>query len=602
MKTMKKYSVAVAVLCSATVVNAQTNNVYLQTNLVSNVKGAALVNDPNLVDPWGVSFSAASPLWVSNHLSGTSTLYNGQGAITPIVVAIQPAPGSPAGTLGRPTGQVRNNTANVFKLPSGSTSSFIFATDDGTIQGWQTGSASIITVDNSASKAIYKGLAIGNSAVGPTLYAANFHAGTIDTFNSNWAPVKLTGSFFDPIIAPGYAPFNIWMLNNQLYVTYAKQDANKALDVAGPGNGYVDIFDLNGNLVTHLADDHSLQGLFRGPVLNSPWGVAIAPANWGAFGGAVLVGNFGDGKILAYNGTNGNYLGMLKDANGNPITNAGLWAIFFGNGGSGGDTNTLYFVAGQPNGSSVARGLLGSIAPPASITSVVNAASQLAGAVAPGELVRIAGQTVGPSPAVSQTIPPASALATTLGGSTITVNGIAAPILYTNGGQTNIQIPYGVAGSSTANLVLTLGPAQGSQTSNISLQVAPVAPGIFTSDFSGIGRMVALNADGKLNSSTNPAERGSAIMFFATGAGVTNPADKDGGTETDTTRVPVAPLTVTIGGQAAALGVAGSTPRDVAGVLQVMVTVPTGIAAGTANVVLSAGGVATTQTTSIFVK
>jgi uncharacterized protein (TIGR03437 family) len=222
--------------------------------------------------------------------------------------------------------------------------------------------------------------------------------------------------------------------------------------------------------------------------------------------------------------------------------------------------------------------------------------------VAPGELVKLTGQTVGPSPAVSATIPPASALATTLGGSTITVNGIAAPILYTNGGQTNIQIPYGVAGSTTANIVLTLGPNQGGQTASISLPVAATAPGIFTSDFSGIGRMVALNADGTLNSSTNPAARGSSMMFFATGSGVTNPADKDGAAEPDTSRVPVASLSVTIGGVAATLGTAGSTPKDVAGVLQVMVTVPSSIQAGQANVALNVGGVPTTQTTFIFVK
>jgi uncharacterized protein (TIGR03118 family) len=602
MKTVNRFAATFAVLCAAVTIQAQTGNVYLQTNLVSNVKGLALVTDPNLVDPWGISFSATSPFWTSNHLSGTSTLYNGQGTISPIVVTILAAPGSAPGTLGRPTGQVRNGTAGVFKLANGNAASFIFATEDGTIQGWNGGTVATITADDSASKAVYKGLAIGTSAGGPTLYAANFRSGKIDVFNSNWAPTALAGDFSDPVILPGYAPFNIWNLNNQLYVTYAKQDANKFLDVAGPGNGYVSIFDLNGNLVKHFADDHSLAGLFRGPVLNSPWGVAIAPANWGAFGGAVLVGNFGDGKILAYNATNGNYLGMLKDAAGNPIAISGLWAIAFGNGGNGGDLNTLYFLAGQPNGSSVARGILGSIAPPAAITSVVSAASQIAGAVAPGELVRISGQTVGPSPAVSAKIPPASALDTSLGGSTITVGGIAAPILYTNGGQTNIQIPYGIAGSTTADVVLTLGPAQGGQTAKITLQVAPTAPGIFTFDFSGIGRMVALNSDGSLNSAANPAARGSSLMFFATGAGVTNPADMDGRAETDTSRVPVAPLSVTIGGLAATLGVAGSTPKDVAGVLQVMVTVPTNIPAGSANVVLTAGGVATTQATFIYVK
>ena len=601
-------TVSLALMLGVLAADAQTgSNVYLQTNLVSNIKGLAPVTDPNLVDPWGLSFSAAGPFWVSNHLSGTSTLYNGAGSINATVVTIPPAAGSAAGALGRPTGQVRNGTANVFKLANGNAASFIFATEDGTISGWNGGTAAAIMADNSAAKAVYKGLAIGTSAVGPTLYAANFRTGTIDVFDSSWAPVKLAGTFSDPALLPGYAPFNIWNLNNNLYVAYAKQDATKFLDVAGPGNGYVSVFDQNGNLLNHLLDDHSLAGLFRGPVLNSPWGVAIAPANWGAFGGAVLVGNFGDGRINAFNAVNGNFLGVLKDASGSPISITGLWAIAFGNGGNGGDVNTLYFVAGVPSGSSAQRGLLGSLAPPSAITSVLNAASQLGGAVAPGEIVKISGQTVGPSPAQSAVIPPATALANTLGGTSATVNGIAVPVLYTNGTQTNVQIPYGVAGSSTAVLVLTVagntpGSTTAPQTSTISVPVAALAPGIFTTDFTGVGRMVALNADGTLNSTTNPAARGTAVWFFATGSGVTNPADKEGITEIDSSRVPVAPLLVTVGGASATLGINGSTPKDVSGVLQVMVTVPASIAAGTANVVLTVGGIATVQQTFIFVK
>src|SRR5882672_2926491 len=187
MKTINRFAAAFAVLCGALTASAQTNNVYLQTNLVSNIKGVALVTDPNLVDPWGISFSAASPFWVSNHLSGTSTLYNGQGAINATVVTIPPAPGSAAGALGRPTGQVRNGTANVFKLANGNAASFIFATEDGTIQGWNGGTVATIMADNSAAKAVYKGLAIGTGAAGPALYAANFRSGKIDVFNSNWA-------------------------------------------------------------------------------------------------------------------------------------------------------------------------------------------------------------------------------------------------------------------------------------------------------------------------------------------------------------------------------------------------------------------------------
>ncbi len=261
--------------------------------------------------------------------------------------------------------------------------------------------------------------------------------------------------------------------------------------------------------------------------------------------------------------------------------------------------NTLYFLAGQPNGTGPARGILGSIAPPSAITSFVNAASQLGGAIAPGELVKISGQTVGPSPAVSATIPPASGnLATVLGGTSATVNGIAAPILYTNGTQTNLQVPYGIAGSTTANIVLTVG----AQTATFTAPIAPTAPGLFTTNFSGVGPLVALNADGTINTAANAAARGAAFMVYATGAGVTSPADKEGAAESDTSRVPVAPISLTIGGSNVVLGVNGSFPKSVSGVLQIMGTIPAGIATGAVPVVLTVGGVATTQATTIFVK
>jgi uncharacterized protein (TIGR03437 family) len=422
------------------------------------------------------------------------------------------------------------------------------------------------------------------------LYAANFRTGKIDVFNSSWAPVALAGTFSDPAIPASFAPFNIWNLNSNLYVTYAKQDAAKLLDAAGAGNGYVSVFDQNGNLTTHL---------ISGGALNSPWGVAIAPAAWGAFGGAVLVGNFGDGAINAFDAKTGAPLGALHDANGNNISIAGLWAIIFGNGGNGGDTKTLYFAAGVPNGSTVARGILGSLAPPAAIASVVNAASQVSGPVAPGEIVTILGQTVGPSPAVTAVIPPATALATTLGNTTVTVNGTPAPITYTSGGLTNIQIPYEVAGSATASIVVKTGSQT---TAALSIPIAATAPGIFTLDFSGKGLAVVLNADGTVNSATNPAARSSLIWFFATGEGITNPPDKTGATETDMTHVPVAPLMVTINGVSAMVGSGGSTPRDVSGVLEMQIAVPAATPPGSATLSMTSGGVATTQATNIFVK
>lgn len=587
---------------------AQTTgaNVYVQTNLVANTKsaGAAIV-DPNLVDPWGISISASSPFWISNHLSGTSTLYNGAGTITPTVVKIPAGAASAAGALGRPTGQVQNNLSTsspvpfLLPAPNGKTASFIFDTDDGTISAWNgsvTASTAVVTVDNSAKKAVYKGLAIGASAGGPTLYAANFRSGKIEAYNAVWAPATLTGTFTDPAIPSGFGPFNIWNIGGQLYVTYARQDANRYLDVAGPGNGYVSIFDLNGNLLTHLIS----QG-----ALNSPWGVALAPASWGAFGGALLVGNFGDGTVNAFNATTGVQLGTLQSSTGTPIAISGLWALIFGNGKSGGDSNTLYFTAGVPNGSSVQRGILGSLAPPAAVTSLVSAASLVSGNVAPGEIVLITGQTVGPSPSVTSTIPTKGNLPTVTNATipvnttSVTFNGTPAPIVYAGSAATAVQVPYETAGATSANVVLTVG----SQTTpSFTVPVAPTAPGLFTINYTGTGAVVALNVDGTVNSPTNAAARGSMIMLFATGEGVTSPVDTDGAVETTTSLVPVAPVTVTFNGVSATVGSDTSFPKDVSGVLDLTVTIPTNIPPGVANVLLTAGGVATTQATNIYVK
>jgi uncharacterized protein (TIGR03118 family) len=587
--TMKFVFCAAAMSAGILPAMAQTKNVYLQTVLVSNAKNGTAVVDPNLLDPWGISFSGTSPFWVSNHLSGTSTLYNGSGVITPTVVTV-PA-GSASTGKGRPTGQVWNGTATAFLLANAKSASFIFATEDGTISGWNGGTVSTILVDNSKTNAVYKGLAIGTSATGPTLYAANFRSGKIDVFSASWAPATLAGSFTDPMVPSGFAPFNIWNIGGVLYVAYAKQDANQYLDVAGAGNGYVATFDLNGNLKTHLVS---------GGALNSPWGVAIAPAGWGAFGGALLVGNFGDGKINAFDPVAGSLLGTLQDSTGNPIAISGLWALVFGNGGRGGDVNTLYFTAGVPNGTSVQRGILGSLAPPSAVTSVVNAASQVSGPVAPGEIVVINGQTVGPSPIVSATVLPATApLTTTLGATSVTVNGVAAPIVYANGSQTSVQIPYEIAGATTASIVVST-PNQ--TTAAFSIPASAVAPGLFTINFSGTGQIVALNADGTVNSSKNPAARGSMILMFATGEGMTSPAGVDGAVQANTMRMPVAPVAVTFNGVSATVVFAGGTPKDVAGVLEIQVQVPTAVTPGESDVLLSIGGVAAQSGAQIYLK
>jgi uncharacterized protein (TIGR03118 family) len=201
--------------------------------------------------------------------------------------------------------------------------------------------------------AVYKGLAIGSNGTGNLLYAANFASGKIDVFNSSFSPVSVPGGFTDPTMPTGFAPFDIKSINGQLYVTYAMQDAAKHDDVAGPGNGFVDVFDMNGNMVRRLV---------TGGALNSPWGLAVAPSSFGAFGGDLLVGNFGDGTINAFNLTTGTLLGQLNNPDGSPVVNQGLWGLEFGNGVQGLDPNTLYFTAGIPGPDNVEdHGLFGSI-------------------------------------------------------------------------------------------------------------------------------------------------------------------------------------------------------------------------------------------------
>jgi uncharacterized protein (TIGR03118 family) len=320
---------------------------FLQHNLVSDLAGYADHTDTNLVNPWGISFSATSPFWLSDNHSGLSTLYNSSGTPQALVVTIPPpAGGTPPAS---PSGTVWNGTAG-FIATGNTPSRFLFSTEDGTISAWASGTSAVLKVDNSASGAVYKGLAIGSNGVGSFIYATDFHNGRVDAFDSNYSPA-LIGTFVDATIPAGFAPFNVQNINGQLYVAYAKQDADQHDDVAGPGNGYVNVFDTSGNWLRRFAS----QG-----VLNSPWGLVQAPTGFGPFGGALLIGNFGDGRINAFNPTTGVWLGTVNDTNGNPFAVKGLWAVAFGNGGSGGDAHTLYFTAGL-NGE--VDGLFGSLAP-----------------------------------------------------------------------------------------------------------------------------------------------------------------------------------------------------------------------------------------------
>jgi uncharacterized protein (TIGR03118 family) len=339
---------AILLLCaSAQRAQADGANSFTQTNLVSDIPGMAKTTDPNLANPWGVSFSSGSPFWISDNKTGLATLYDGAGDIIPLVVTVPP----PLGGIppSAPTGQVFNGNASDF-----GGSHFIFATEDGTISAWTGGTTAALSFSSPVG-AVYKGLAIASNSQGTFLYATDFHNGAIDVFDSNFARVTLSGSFTDPSLPAGYAPFNIQTIGGKLYVTYAVQDAAKHDDVSGPGHGFVDVFDLQGNFLQRL--------ISNGP-LNSPWGMAIAPAGFGNFGNDLLVGNFGDGTINVFDPSTGNSLGQLEGANGMPLINLGLWDLTVGNGGNGGSKSDLYFTAGIPGDGKVEdHGLFGAIAP-----------------------------------------------------------------------------------------------------------------------------------------------------------------------------------------------------------------------------------------------
>ena len=313
---------------------------FTQDNLVSDQAGVAAVTDPNLVNPWGMSRSATSPIWVSDNGADVSTLYNGavNGSAVTTVPLVVSTPG------GAPTGQVNNDTS-AFLVPGTTTPAhFIFAGENGDLSAWASGTAAVSV--GHTDGAVYKGLALAHSPFGPLLLAANFHDNRIDVFDGQFHPITDARLFRDPSLPAGFAPFNVTEIGNQVYVTYAKQDSAGHDDVAGPGNGFVDVFTNYGALVKRLVT--------RG-LLNSPWGLTIAPANFGAFSGDLLVGNFGDGRIHAYDPNSGRLLGTLGGPNARPITIDGLWGLLVGDAGAGGP-DALWFSAG-PDGE--AHGLLG---------------------------------------------------------------------------------------------------------------------------------------------------------------------------------------------------------------------------------------------------
>ena len=361
---------------------AKESDRYVITNLTSDLPGIAPNTDPVLQNAWGVAFTpGASPFWIADNATGCSTLYDGSGvpqvvpqvSPTPLRVklplpggsvpatACQPVdPNNPTKpTPAAPTGLVWNPTATFLVPKTTSPATFIWDTEDGTISAWTGGltppDQAVLAVDKSPD-AVYKGLVFGTNVHGVFLFATNFRAGTIDVFAPNGSAgfrpatsTEIAGEFTDPDIPDGFAPFGIQNINGDLFITYALQNEAKHDDVAAPGNGFVDIFDTSGHLLRRFAS---------GGVLNSPWGVVRASFAFGRFSGDILVGNFGDGKIHAFD-SDGKNRGTLKDADGKPIVIDGLWTLTLG-GGRNSNSDTLYFTAG-PN--SETDGLFGTISP-----------------------------------------------------------------------------------------------------------------------------------------------------------------------------------------------------------------------------------------------
>jgi uncharacterized protein (TIGR03118 family) len=344
---------------------------YVQVNLFSDVRQQrAPQSDVNLVNPWGMAFSPAGPVWISDNGKGLATLYSIHflaqtfpSRAQPLVVRIPRSAGSERGATAAPTGVTFNNTSD-FVIENGGASApslFIVATEQGTISGWNFDvdpTSAVLTVDNSSDAvnglqrgAVYKGIATGNDGVGNFIYVTNFRDGVIEQYDADFNFVDF---FTDPSTVPdadtpGFAPFGIQNIDGQLYVTFAMQDHKRQDVVKGLGAGFVDVFDLDG---------HFIQTYASGGMLNAPWGIVLAPANFGQLSNDLLIGNFGDGRISAFDPATGAFLGQMSRRDGTPVAIEGLWGLAFGNGGLAGRKNDLLFTAGIQGQS---HGLLGRI-------------------------------------------------------------------------------------------------------------------------------------------------------------------------------------------------------------------------------------------------
>jgi uncharacterized protein (TIGR03118 family) len=351
MRTSTLVTAAVAMAAAALVAGSASSgivdDVFTVHDLVSDTSASAPTTDAALVNGWGLSAGPTTPWWVSNNGTNTSTLYNGSGAKQALTVAVP----------GGPTGTVFNGSATDFPVTQNGKSGaarFLFATEAGMILGWSptvNATTAIPGVDRSAAGAVYKGL----TTMSDRLYATDFHTGRVDVFDATFNPVA-SATFKDPKLPQGYAPFGIQALAGSIFVTYAKQDAAKKDDVPGNGFGYVDQFTPDGQFVARVAS-----GGRKNAPPNAPWGLALAPSSFGVFSGDVLVGNFGNGRVSAYQDRGGGkwvYKGQLRLGDQKLITIDGLWAIAFGNGTASGPTTSLYFASGPGDEK---HGLFGSI-------------------------------------------------------------------------------------------------------------------------------------------------------------------------------------------------------------------------------------------------
>jgi uncharacterized protein (TIGR03118 family) len=333
----RRLALSLGIITLALTTGCAAPGVYRQRNLVSDTPAIpAEHHDPQLVNAWGVAFNPFGVVWVADNGSGVSTLYDGDGNKQALVVTI---PGA-GGQHGNPTGIVFYGGTE-FVVTQGklvAPARFIFASEDGGISAWAPTVDPTNAIRVVPTGAIYKGLALGANGSGARLYATDFHNAKVDVYDGGFNPVTLSGNpFVDPGIPAGFAPFGIQAINGDIYVTYAKQDADREDDVPGQGHGYVSVFDPDGRFVRRLVT--------RGD-LNSPWGLALAPASFGRFGERLLVGNFGDGRINAYDPATGEWVGQLHGADHKAIRIEGLWGIAFGNGLRNQPTNTLFFASG----------------------------------------------------------------------------------------------------------------------------------------------------------------------------------------------------------------------------------------------------------------